>query len=503
MRAATDADWPPIGSRESVAASMRHQAECRGARAPTDAEIDARYDALKVDERLWAGQWREEEQLPRDESAPSTSSSAWPRLGACAYHGIVGEFVMAADTYTEADRVAVLVTTLVGAGCAINRGPYVLAGNDRHTASLFAVIVGATHKGGKGTSFAVARETLRVADPAFMATRVLGGFGSGEAVVDAVRDPDDDNDEGAPDTRLLVLEPEFARMLKVASRDGSTLSMTIRNGWDGRPLEARSRARTSVASTHHLGVVGHITLEELRARLTDVETYSGFANRFLWVSARRSKRLPAGGNVPGEIAVMYGERLGETIRAARRVTRVHRTDAAEHRWAELYDLMADDEPAGLLGAVVGRDAPQCLRLSLLYALIDGSPVIDEEHVEAAWALWSYCRASAEFIFGDATGDDVADRLLAELRRVAPEGLDGTQQRDLFARHLSAARLERARERLHQAGLAETVTIPTGGRPRAVTYAEAGRRRRSSPAERSLFTQPTGWRMSHGVGRIAA
>jgi hypothetical protein len=157
--------------------------------------------------------------------------------------------------------------------------------------------------------------------------------------------------------------------------------------------------------------------------------------------------------------------------------------------------MADDEPAGLLGAVVGRDAPQCLRLSLLYALLDGASAIDVEHVEAAWALWSYCRASAEFIFGDVTGDEIADRLLAELRRVGADGLDGTQQRDLFARHVSAARLTRAREQLERAGLAETVTIPTGGRPRLVTVALAvahkaiKRLKVGNSSPRSLSAQP--------------
>ena len=34
------------------------------------------------------------------------------------------------------------------------------------------------------------------------------------------------------------------------------------------------------------------------------------------------------------------------------------------------------------------------------------------HVEAAGALWSYARASAEYVFGDRLGDQVADRLLA-------------------------------------------------------------------------------------------
>ena len=65
--------------------------------------------------------------------------------------------------------------------------------------------------------------------------RLSTGLSSGEGVVWAVRDSQD-GDPGAADKRLLVLEPEFASVLKAASREISTLSPTLRNGWDGRPL---------------------------------------------------------------------------------------------------------------------------------------------------------------------------------------------------------------------------------------------------------------------------
>ena len=59
-------------------------------------------------------------------------------------------------------------------------------------------------------------------------------------------------DPSVTDRRLLALEPEFARVLKSASREISTLSPTLRSAWDGRPLQlltktapARATARTS------------------------------------------------------------------------------------------------------------------------------------------------------------------------------------------------------------------------------------------------------------------
>ena len=132
--------------------------------------------------------------------------------------------------------------------------------------------------------------------------------------------------------------------------------------------------------------------------------------------------------------------------------------------------MANSDPGGLVGAVTARAEAQALRLSVLYALIDGTNRIGVEHVEAGHALWRYCEASAAYVFGDSIGDEVADRLLAALRAAGPDGLDGTQQRDVFARHVSAKRIAAARELLEARRLAATRTEQTGGRPRTLTVA---------------------------------
>jgi len=382
----------------------------------------------------------------------------------------VGSFVRSAGPHTEADSAAILVSTLVPIGVAIGPTPYVLAGNDRHGTNLFVAVIGQTSKGGKGTSYAVARSGLERLDDAFTRSRILGGFGSGEAVVDAVRDPIGDDDQGASDKRLLVFEPEFGRMLKVAGQEGSVLSMVVRDAWDGRRLETRSRGRTAVATGAHIGVVAHSTVEELRARMTDVEVYGGLAGRFLYVAARRSQLLSAGGNVPEEVFTALAETVRGPMDAARRTGRFCRTPGAEERWEEIYHELAADDPGALLGAATARDAPQCLRLSLLYALLDGASAIDLEHVEAAYALWRYCRASAAYVFGDSLGDEVADKLYEAIVAAGPIGMTGTEQRDLFGRHVGGKRLEVARAHLEDRGLIFSFPHESGGRPILVSVA---------------------------------
>ena len=399
----------------------------------------------------------------------------WPVLGPAAYLGPAGDYAIDCASETEADPVAVLVSELAMCSTMIGSGPYMLAGNDRHAARLFAVVVGDTHKGGKGTSYAVAREPAWIAFPD-LEGRTMGGFGSGEHVVDMVRDAGKDNagkeKPGAPDKRLLIFEAEFARFLRLAGRKDAIHSEIVREAWDGHH-RLQTRARTSgdvVATGYHICFLGHITRPELAATLSDTEVWNGFSNRFLWVLARRRHLLPDGGNVPESVIRRSARKLQERVEGARRHGQMKRTEAGEQRWADLYYRLAEDEPGGLLGAAISRDAPQCLRLSLLYALLEGARGVEARHVDAAEALWDYCRASAALIFGDSLGDRNADRLLAALRKAGPVGLDGREQHDVFERNVSAAELERVRQLLVAKGLAVVYSEQTAGRQRQVMVA---------------------------------
>lgn len=409
----------------------------------------------------------------------SSPCDEWPELDRAAFYGLAGSIVDEIAPHTEADPALLLLTLLTMAGSAIGSGPHATAGNAQHPARLFVVCAGETAKARKGTSWAAVEGVMLVADQHFAETRVLGGWGSGEAVVDAVRDASDDA-PGALDKRLLVQEGEFARFLKVCNRDGSTLSMTIRDAWDGKKLQARSRAATSQSTGHHISIVGHITLEELRMRLTDVEAANGFANRFLYVLGRRSQRLPEGGNVPQEVCERLGKILGEALRSAGTIGSVQRDDAARDLWAHMYEAMDLDAPGGLLEAVTCRDTAQVLRLSVTYALLDGSGVITTDHLWAAWAVWRYCRQSAAVIWGDAIGDPIADRVLTCVRE-AVGGVDRTEISRALSNKVSANQLDAAIEKLLSRQLVEHFIEKTGGRDRHVYVAKKAKQAKEGRA----------------------
>ena len=160
------------------------------------------------------------------------------------------------------------------------------------------------------------------ADPS-LEPRILTGLSSGEGVIWAVRDPTA-QDPGISDQRLLVIEPEFASALKAASREISTLSPTLRSGWDGRPLAILTRTGPARASTAHIALIGHITQHELRRHTTSLELANGYINRVLLIACRRQRLLPEGGNPDP----LHGTGLDRLLAAALRTGTHSRPDPA-------------------------------------------------------------------------------------------------------------------------------------------------------------------------------
>src|SRR5581483_4114637 len=70
-------------------------------------------------------------------------------------------------------------------------------------------------------------------------------------------------DPGEEDKRLLVVEPEFANVLKQTERQGNTLSALLRQAWETGTLQTLTKNSPAKATGAHISVIGHITADEL------------------------------------------------------------------------------------------------------------------------------------------------------------------------------------------------------------------------------------------------
>lgn len=122
---------------------------------------------------------------------------------------------------------------------------------------------------------------------------------------------------------------------------------------------------------------------------------------------QRSKLLPLGGQLAGEDLDHVREHVAAALSHARPQPAVTFTDLARERWIAIYPELSAERP-GMHGAATARAEAHSARLALIYALLDASDHIAEQHLAAALAVWTYAQASSAWIFGDSLGDPTAD-----------------------------------------------------------------------------------------------
>lgn len=288
--------------------------------------------------------------LPPD-GTPATGG-AWPEpLEDAAYHGVLGEIAQAVAPLTEADPVAVLGTLLVmfGAACGGHRSMYQ---GSQQRANLSLLLVGETgFRGRKGTALDIGRGVFRLAYPD-LDHLWLVGVASGEAISGHLTRKDAGGQ--VVDPRVLIVEPEFGRVLTIMGREGSTLSPVLRNAWDGVPL-GHARARDeSLVTSHHVALLGHVTPVELRSKLTDADAANGFANRILFLAVRRSQLIPQYVSGTGEDEVAALRDLDDRLRGIPKPDGT-RLDAMRRRLRFAYVEGAEEWTAGNVGRWLTMD----------------------------------------------------------------------------------------------------------------------------------------------------
>ena len=410
-----------------------------------------------------------------------------PELPRAALHGLPGAVATRLADATGADPPAVLLTTLTMLGNAAGPQPHVVfGGGAEHPARLFVVIAGDTSEGRKGTAVGAVERLFAEADPAWAEARILRGVQSPEAMIDRVAD--DTSDDG----RLLILEPEFARLAERMARSG-TFSPQLRAAWDGSVLErvTRDRRQSQRASNAHVSLIGLVTPDELMRHHRRLREAGGLENRFLFVISAPSRYVsPFESAETGDLA----ERLRCSLEASRngvleRADPVSRILMAERglQPSTVLPLAGDvrdgwrgwrarikaqiPKAADDLGPLWSRGEVQVIRLAATYAIADGSPVVTAIHISAALGAWTYCAKSAELLFGvplGLAGARVNPRHAAKVVRRLHESYPGWLPRNSIGKDVlggNAGDVTPIMDDLMAKELVERRAIKTAGRDR--------------------------------------
>ncbi|MEU4803068.1 DUF3987 domain-containing protein [Actinosynnema sp. NPDC023587] len=366
-----------------------------------------------------------------------------PAVDPVVFRGMLGELVLAAGPTTEADPVGVLVSLMANVSALIGNGPHVQIGDTRHPLIVWPMLFGRTGAGRKGDATETADRLTLAAMPEAEGLFV-SGLSSGEGLIERIRDPRDENDQGGTeDKRLRILEAEFGSVMARAKREGNTVGAVLREGWSGKALAVMNRLALR-ASSSHVVIIGHVTPREFRLRLAQTEMAGGTFNRFLPVYVERSKRLPLPEGIAPEVLSELGAQLRAAIERATRHGAVGLGQGARQLWEDhLYDELgcADDEE-GAWSEFARRALPYCRRIAALYAVLDDRSEVDVGDLAAAAALVRYSIATAKFVLDRTLRNPRVDTLRRALDGVGEAGLSRGEVSALFGRNLAKQLLDR-------------------------------------------------------------
>lgn len=393
-------------------------------------------------------------------------------LDEAAFIGPLADFFEVIEPNTEATVPAMGAVVLAGHGALLGKRVQLSTGATKQPANLYAIVAGPTSRGRKGTAFTEGKRLLNAIDPFFAENLIKSGFGSGESLIERLADPATVNIGGRVISdphaqRLFLMQPEMAQALAKYESLGNTLTSTLRDAFDGVPLHRNIADKETKATNAHLSVVMGITPDELVANSALLGSEDGLLNRNLLVWSESDKYLPFGASdVEADIAA-----IGDRIRTYHdgyphgTLMEIKQEDARQW-WTDNYRRLVDRVgiPTGLHGAT-GRSHVQILRIALNYAVMEGAPDIELQHLLAADAWVRYSVTTLRALLGKVVADKLAGKILTHLRASPGRAVSRREVYDLFRRHVTGAEVDHAIDLLVREGLAfEFVGDSSGGRP---------------------------------------
>jgi putative DNA primase/helicase len=344
-----------------------------------------------------------------------------PELRPVALLGVLGEMVDAACVNSEAVPSTVALHILTRFSATMGRTAYINIGDEQRHLRMNALIVGPTSKGRKGTSAEMPRRLFRlVENRAPLGTppvKVLTALATGEGLIHQVRDPYHDHegklvDAGVSDKRLLCNVSEFAGVLAQARREAATISVVLRDAFDGVTLTIPTKTSFNQASDTHIVVIGSVPETEIVKTLTSTDITNGLANRFPMFYSVRTKSVPFPKPTDPFRLEGFADHIAATLYLATSVGEVSMTAEATDYWYVLYHELEERAHPPEVAALLARQSTYTLIFAALIALLNRQRQIDPQHLDAARAWVQYWEDTTLFVFSNGEKNEQAIKMHA-------------------------------------------------------------------------------------------
>lgn len=363
------------------------------------------------------------ERFQKEKDGKDFSEYVLPRpiLKSAALHGLRGHMVEAACANSEAVPTSVAIHILCRFSATLGRTAYIQIGDEQRHLRMFALIVGPTGRGRKGTSSQMPRKLFEMVEQNFLhyagwlPLQQLSTLATGEGLIHRLRDShtwytgDKEHvDSGVEDKRLFCDVSEFAGVLAQGRRDGSTLTTVVRDAFDGVTLTIPTKASFNRASQTHVVIVGSVPETEIVRNLNEVDKTNGFANRFPMFYSARDKIVPSPKPTDEVYMKQFAEHLAWALWEGSKLGEIPMTAEARGYWEhELYGKIEDADYPAIVSSLLARRTTHTLIFAALLALLNREKVIDLEHLEAANAWMDYWAETVLFVFSSGEQNEQA------------------------------------------------------------------------------------------------
>lgn len=362
---------------------------------------------------------RQRRNQPDDEGEFSEYVVPRPELHDVAFYGILRDMVDAACEHSEAVPSTVALHILARFAVTIGRTAYINIGDEQRHLRMNALIVGPTSKGRKGTSAEMPRRLFKFVDDKLgmnaASVKVLTALATGEGLIHQVRDPYFDHegkllDAGVSDKRLLCNVSEFAGVLAQARREGATISVVLRDAFDGVTLTIPTKTSFNQATDTHIVVIGSVPETEIVSTLKSTDITNGLANRFPMFYSVRTKSLPFPKPTDPALLEQFANHIAGAIYSATATGEVRMTAEARDYWQFIYTDLEERAHPSDVAALLARQSTYTLIFAALLALLNKEKEIGPDHLTASCAWVDFWEATTLFVFSNGEKNEQAIKM---------------------------------------------------------------------------------------------
>ena len=333
-------------------------------------------------------------QVQENSDQPSTARTQEATLEKCpalpeeAWHGSSREYRRIVEPTTEAPPTYHLACFLTATGTALGRSVYMQKAG-RHYPNVFMVLVGPSGGGRKSTALNLGVELLRAVGQEIGVVRTID---SREGFIEHLASLGNEQ-RGSGWASAMVRLGELRSLIDKTRMEGlRNIVPTLCDAYDcPASLEVRTRKNAVSVSNPTVSLLAATTRRWIDG-LSAEDLEGGLGNRIAWVAGEPGAALP---NPPLRNQAQWDaltQRLHSRIEHWRkaRSTEFSLSPAAAARWEKIYaELYADKDEEALIAILCERLQNHCLKVALIYAALDGNPVIELPHLEAAYAFTQF------------------------------------------------------------------------------------------------------------------